>query len=130
MLFFSGYSSNSKFSSLAISKTHLRPFKTKRHKCSNLETYNHAVFSNKMKLQQTGHLVLMSRATWKNNFLNQQAMLNATKSCAILISNYVRRGNTSDGKSLITVLFQDTDGSEASKNEQRKRREIKIDIHC
>ena len=49
--------------------------------------HNHAVFSNEMK-QQTGHVLLMPRATWTNNFLNQQAMFTAMKSHAhFLISN-------------------------------------------
>ena len=49
--------------------------------------HNHAVFSQEMK-QQTGHILLMPRATWASYFLNQQAMFTARKSRAhFLISN-------------------------------------------
>ena len=37
--------------------------------------HNHAVLSNEMKEQQASHVLLMFRATWTNNFLNQQAIL-------------------------------------------------------
>ena len=38
-----------------------------------------------MKQQQTGHVLLMSRATLTIDFLNQQAMLTAMKSCALFL---------------------------------------------
>ena len=41
--------------------------------------HNHAVFSNEMKQQQTGHVSLMSRATWINDFFKQQAMFASMK---------------------------------------------------
>ena len=44
--------------------------------------HNHVVVSNEMKQQQTGLVLLMSRATWTNDFLNQQAMFTAMKFCA------------------------------------------------
>ena len=50
--------------------------------------HNHVVISSERKQQQTGHILLMSRGTLTNNFLNQQAMLTAMKSRAnFLISN-------------------------------------------
>ena len=50
--------------------------------------HNHAVFWNGMKQQQTGHILLMLRATWTSDFLNQQAVFTAMKSRAqFLISN-------------------------------------------
>ena len=47
--------------------------------------HNHAVFSNEMKQQQTGQVLLMSRATLANNFLTKQAMFTIIKSCAHFI---------------------------------------------
>ena len=44
--------------------------------------HNHVVVSNEMKQQQTGLILLMSRAIWTNDFLNQQAMFTAMKFCA------------------------------------------------
>ena len=69
--------------------------------------HDHAVFSNEIKQQQTGHVLLMSRATWTNDFLNQQAMITGMEYRAhFFISNYVRPGNpSSDEKSLIFASF-------------------------
>ena len=45
-----------------------------------------------MKQKQTGHVLLMSRATLANDFLNQQGMFIAMKSHAhFLISNWGAR---------------------------------------
>ena len=67
--------------------------------------HNHAVFSNEIKQQQTGHVFVQSH--WTNDFLNQQAMFTGMKSFAhFFISNYVQPGNPlSDDKSLIFVSF-------------------------
>ena len=44
--------------------------------------------TNEMKQKQTGHVLLMSRATWTNNFLSQKAVFTTMKSCThFLISN-------------------------------------------
>ena len=45
--------------------------------------HNHAGFSNEIKQLQTGRVLLMLRATWTNDFLNQQAMFTAQKPRAL-----------------------------------------------
>ena len=79
----------------------------------------------------------MSRATWTNDCLNQQAMFMAIKSREhFLISNYLRQGNPSADKSLIIVfvcfgsLIEEVKPGTTNKG---KWREIKIelgDIYC
>ena len=85
MFFFQGVLPNSSSPHMQSQRNLFIKSKPHNKNTPTTRLHNHAVFSNEMKQQQTGQVLLMSRATLANNFLTKQAMFTIIKSCAHFI---------------------------------------------